>query len=529
MLSSRSVCARVAAPASTSRPSSRLAATLAVLLSLSAACGSGDSDATEREGAQGQACYANDTCNAGLKCVKDRCTGDGKIISNGKDARADDDLSDGGARDAQAANTSDSAAAPDGASGTLGQACEVDSDCENSAWKCIAPAGFPTAKKYCAPSCEVADDCRDFEATSFHISVPLDPDGFGPNAWGTTLLERRTRCMPLTRNGTDKMCQFLCPPNAAANAAGTSCSCLPRHKTVKNAAGEFTECVWDDASECSIINYAGRSNRCDACNSQPLLPGCFTGLYVCGVNRNFNGTCYQGFSSADVQACLSSATFDCDPSCQESCAQSVSQDVSCTDLCCRESTRAPTVSPACMPGGGASDAGPTDAAVEGGGPEGGVPDAGPADAGREATAPDAATDCVTFTEALVSINLRSAAGTAPAASGGVVSEGVYRAVEGSVYGTGQTAGATVSTFAGLLRIQGLNIEDLHQGSVVTRFSGKGTSSLSGTSLAVTYTCASDGSKSASFPYAVLSTSSFRVQVPAAYPTWVTYTKLDAGN
>jgi hypothetical protein len=238
--------------------------------------------------------------------------------------------------------------------GTLGGHCETDSDCGTSGLCCLAPFGFPSGTKYCAPTCSQLSDCAAFAQTSYAISVPLDPDGFGNNSWDSTLLTRGVTCgVSAGQGGSQKYCQFLCVENAAAKADLSSCTCLPRYKRVTDAAGQLTRCDWDDASQCSPVRYPGRRDVCDACNSKPLIDGCYTGKYFCQFNRTFNGDCMDGsLDIGTLQACIDSSTNDCDPTCYEACAGSGDEpgfatSDNCVDLCCKSSNRPATQAPAC--------------------------------------------------------------------------------------------------------------------------------------------------------------------------------------
>lgn len=239
------------------------------------------------------------------------------------------------------------------ARGSLGGACDADADCP-SGLRCIGPTGYEYGAKYCAPTCNVPADCEAFAKTSYAISVPLDPDGFGPNQWNSTLLQRGVLCAETPDiGGTQKFCQFFCPENAAVTAEGNGCPCLPRHKFVKTADDKVVRCEWDDASQCSILQYPGHSNACDACNSKPFFDGCYPGNYKCALNRSFNGTCYDWPDVSSLDACISSATYDCDESCTAACVPNESGiDVgdSCSKLCCKPSKRPANQAPACHSG-----------------------------------------------------------------------------------------------------------------------------------------------------------------------------------
>jgi hypothetical protein len=253
--------------------------------------------------------------------------------------------------------------------GSLGGDCQADSDCAQGL-RCLSPPAYPNAAKFCASPCSTKADCAAFAATSYAIQVPLDPDGIGNNAWGTTVLARGYECAQSPAlGGTQKYCQFFCAANEAVNSDFTSCACLPRYKWITDSSGHKLRCDWDDQSVCSIVSYPGRRNVCDACNSAPLLAGCYTGDYVCALNRSFNGTCLQGFSGNALNACLASTTSDCDPACQESCGTSgdsvgLATLDSCTNLCCKPGGRSASVPPTCAAGTG--DAGTSgDAATSG--------------------------------------------------------------------------------------------------------------------------------------------------------------------
>jgi hypothetical protein len=154
--------------------------------------------------------------------------------------------------------------------------------------------------------------------------------------------------------GGAKYCQFFCPENSAIEDQAKACQCLPRYKSVENADGKLVKCEWDDQSVCSIIAYPGRRNVCDACNSKPVVDGCYTGDYRCAVNRSFNGTCYQWSDVQTLDACIAQTTSDCDEACYENCAGSgepgspgVATSSNCVNLCCKSSTRPATQPPAC--------------------------------------------------------------------------------------------------------------------------------------------------------------------------------------
>jgi hypothetical protein len=227
--------------------------------------------------------------------------------------------------------------------GALGGVCALDADCDPGL-RCISPWGFPAATKYCAPTCSTPDDCAAFAATSYAISVPLESSG-GENAWGLTTLWRGMVCdVSNEHGGAQKYCQFVCPDLSAIKANGQSCSCLPRHRSVTNDAGDFIHCEFSEESQCSIVEYPGRPNVCDACNSTPLISGCNTGIYTCVMNLNFNGDCYQWFDGGSIEACLAQQAYDCDPDCMMRCGGSTS---SCTNLCCSETSRLASEAPEC--------------------------------------------------------------------------------------------------------------------------------------------------------------------------------------
>ncbi|HVY32059.1 MAG TPA: hypothetical protein VHB79_36235 [Polyangiaceae bacterium] len=237
--------------------------------------------------------------------------------------------------------------------GSLGGRCERDSDCRDGSLRCLAPAGFPSGTKYCAPPCSQASDCQAFAQTSYAISVPLDPDGFGHNSWESTLLERGVGCgVSAELGGEQKYCQFFCVENAAVKSDYSSCTCLPRYQRITDSAGKLTRCDWDDASQCSPLRYPGRRDVCDACNSKPLIDGCYTGKYFCQFNRTFNGNCVDGaLDVGTLQQCIAQGTNDCDPVCYENCAGSdpggFSTSDACLDLCCKSSNRPASERPAC--------------------------------------------------------------------------------------------------------------------------------------------------------------------------------------
>ncbi len=259
--------------------------------------------------------------------------------------------------------------------GKLGGDCTTDSDC-GAGLKCLTPAGYAHGTKYCASTCNAPSDCAAFANTSYAIPVPAQSSD-GPNAWGTTMLERGVICdVSQDVGGTQQYCQFICEENAAlASGSPPSCYCLPRYEWVMDAAGNKTSCQWSEASVCSIVNYPGRPDICDACNSQPLVPGCYTGDYRCAMNLNFNGTCYQWIDNPSE--CLTSATQDCDETCTENClnaaASSFSSDAdNCAALCCKANGRPASTPPTCAMGAPAMSGGAGGVSSTGGAPNGGA-------------------------------------------------------------------------------------------------------------------------------------------------------------
>jgi hypothetical protein len=454
---------------------------------------------------------------------------DGATAQDGPDAGTGSDSGPTGG--APGADASAGPAGLNAAPGTLGGGCTQDAECP-AGLKCLAPSAFPHATKYCAPTCNSNDDCQRFGASSYTIHVPLDPDGLGNNVWNSTILSRAYSCSA-TPGGTQKYCQFLCPENTAATADFSECPCLPRHAVVKDAEGNALRCDFDDksASGCSIINYPGRRNVCDACNSKPVVPGCYTGDYVCSMNRNFNGSCVHGLGGNSVASCLSAQTNDCDSTCYQNCASGSEVTVgisnSCVNLCCHPTGRPASVPPQC--GGGPADggmgmgdsSGPIDGAVAAG--DGSVL------ALDTAVPPDARPPaCVDIPVPLgTNLQVLAAAGMAPAPTGGAIVDGYYVATAIKVYGTPQSPGTPAGTFGGDAKFDHARFEVAFSSSAI-----QGTYFASGTyavaspgTASASYDCASDNMLKASFGFSVTGPSTIDLIAPfGGYVTVTTYTR-----
>jgi hypothetical protein len=430
--------------------------------------------------------------------------------------------------------------------GTIGAPCRADGAC-NAGLTCTGARGFPpgAGDRYCAPPCAAIDDCQAFAATSYSIQVPehYTLAGGAPNlnTWQSKFLSRGLVCAPLGDGPGPKYCQFGCPNLMAVgprDGGGQACYCIPGYSL--NA--DMASCTFGTSHQCSIFSYGTDEQRrnllerygiqtqsptCTACNGDTRftdMVGCHSNQYFCEIRTSsLNGDCSELISSDQVQQCLRQRTdFSC--TCQSACTASCTDALTCYGCCSCSSV--PTVpKPVCN-----GDAGvPTDAQVPAGNSDSAVvsrTDGAPAVPPDAAPAGDSGGSCVSFSTAAGGVPSIAAAGSAPAAVGGVLADGLYRTTTVRVYGTAYPPDTTTGAFGGVFRLAAPIIEMSYAGSAVAAFAGKGTFSATGTAISITFACSSGGPPPTSISYSVTSPTTVDIITPGpGYVSVATYTRM----
>jgi hypothetical protein len=140
-------------------------------------------------------------------------------------------------------------------------------------------------------------------------------------------------------------------------------------------------------------------------------------------------------------------------------------------------------------------------------------------------ASDGPVACVSLPGPSTPTPILAANGAPPAASGGVLGDGLFRATAVHLYGLAAAPGSTVGTLSGLFRLQGATIEMSYTGMNVTPFYGKGTATPNGTgTISVSFSCSS-GASMISYEYTVSSPTTVDIYTrDMGLTTVATYTK-----
>jgi hypothetical protein len=141
---------------------------------------------------------------------------------------------------------------------------------------------------------------------------------------------------------------------------------------------------------------------------------------------------------------------------------------------------------------------------------------------------DMAMPCIDISNTAPTIQEYAAAGSAPASTGGVISDGLYLATALQVYGTPAAAGSVVGTFQGATKIMGTTFETIFSSTSSAgpmSFSGRGTAAVSGTNINVSYACEAGIAPPSTYGYSATGANTLIFTIVfSTYTSVITYSK-----